>query len=66
MVIRPDLLYGVEWWPIKKSHMQKTRVAEMRMIRWMCGHTRIDNIRNKVTRGKIGVTSADEKIREAT
>ena len=36
----------------------------MRMIRWMCGHTRLDKIRNEVIRGKIGVSSIGDKIRE--
>jgi len=53
MVVRPALLYGAECWPIKKSHNQRMRVAEMRMICWICGHTRLDKIRNKV----IGVRS---------
>jgi len=30
--------------------------AEMRMLRWMCGHTRKDIIRNDYIQGKIGVT----------
>jgi len=41
------------------------KVVEMRMIRWICGHTRLDKIRNKVIRGKIGVASIEDKIREA-
>jgi len=32
MVVRITLLHGAESWPIKKSHIQRTRVAEMRMI----------------------------------
>jgi len=40
------------------------RVAEMRMISWMRGHTRLDKIRNKVIRGKIGVAFIEDKIRE--
>ncbi|KAJ0471977.1 hypothetical protein HanOQP8_Chr15g0561111 [Helianthus annuus] len=32
-------------------------LAEMRMLRWMCGHTMLDQIRNKVFREKLGVTS---------
>jgi len=41
------------------------RVAETRMIHWICGHMRFDRIRNEVIRGKIGVTSIEDKIREA-
>jgi len=37
----------------------------MRMIRWICGHTRFDKSRNEVIRGKIGLTSIDDKIGEA-
>ena len=37
----------------------------MRMIRWICGHTRLDRIRNEVIRDKIGVTFIEEKIGEA-
>ena len=65
MVVRPALLYGAECWPIKKSHVQRMKVAEMRMIRWVCGHTRLDKIRNEVIRGKIGVASIEDKMREA-
>ena len=65
MVLRLTLLYRVECWPIKKSHIQKTKVVEMRMIHRICGHTRLDKIRNKVIIGKIGVASIDDKIRNA-
>jgi len=36
----------------------------MKMIRWICGHTRLDKIRNKVIRGKVRVASIEEKMRE--
>jgi len=65
MVVRFALIYGVECWPIKKSHVQRIRVAEMRMIRWMCVHTRLDKIRNEVSRGKIQIASIEDKMREA-
>ena len=65
MVVRPALLYGEECWPIKRSHIQRMRVVKMRMIRWICGYTRLDRIRNEVIRDKIGVTSIENKIREA-
>ena len=63
MVVRPTLLYGAECWPIKKSYVQRMRVAEMRMI--ICAHTRLDKIKNEVIRGKIGVASIEDKMREA-
>ena len=57
MVIRSSLLYGAEYWPIKKSHIQRITVVEMRMISWTCRHTRFDKIRNEVIKGKIAVVS---------
>ena len=41
------------------------KVAEMRMLRWICSHTRPDKIRNEMIRDKIGVASIEDKIREA-
>ncbi|CAH9091566.1 unnamed protein product [Cuscuta epithymum] len=35
--IKSTLLYGVECWTVKQCHIQKMSVAEMRMLRWMCG-----------------------------
>jgi len=40
------------------------RVAEMRMLRWMCGNTRRDKVRNKNIRTKIGVAPIEEKMKE--
>ncbi|XP_019261739.1 PREDICTED: uncharacterized protein LOC109239608 [Nicotiana attenuata] len=65
VVVRPTMLYGAECWPVKNSHTQKLKVAEMRMLRWMCGHTRLDKIRNKVIREKVRVAPVEDKIREA-
>ncbi|XP_070014029.1 uncharacterized protein [Nicotiana sylvestris] len=41
------------------------KVAEMRMMRWMCGHTRMDKIRNEDIREKVGVAPMEDKMREA-
>ncbi|KAF3670237.1 F-box protein PP2-A15 [Capsicum annuum] len=65
VVVRPALLYGAECWPVKNSHIQKMKVAEMRMLRWMCGLTRGDRVRNENIREKVGVTSVECKMREA-
>jgi len=42
--IRPAMLYGAECWPTKRRHVQQLSVAEMRMLRWICGHTRMDRV----------------------
>ena len=52
--IRPAMLYGAECWPTKRRHVQQLSVAEMRMLRWFCGHTRRDRVRNEVIRDRVG------------
>jgi hypothetical protein len=44
MVIRLAMLYSAECWPTKKRHVQQLSVAEMCMLRWICGHTRRDRV----------------------
>ena len=44
--------------------MNKISVAEMRMLRWMCGKTRQDRIRNETVREMVGVVPIEEKLRE--
>ncbi|CAN6544528.1 unnamed protein product [Malus baccata var. baccata] len=34
------------------------------MLRWMCGHTRNDKIRNDDIQGKVGVAKIEGKMRE--
>ncbi|KAL6503731.1 hypothetical protein OROGR_025654 [Orobanche gracilis] len=62
--IRSALLYGTEYWAVKQWHVHKMSVAEMRMLRWMCGHTRKDRARNEIIRTKVGVTCIEKKMRE--
>lgn len=47
---------------VKNSHVQKMSVAEMKMLRWMCGHTRRDNISNEDIWGKEGVASVVDDV----
>ena len=60
--IRPAMLYGAECWPTKRRHVQQLSVAEMRMLRWFCGHTRRDKVRNEVIRNRVGVAPIEEKL----
>ena len=62
--IRPAMLYGSECWAIKKQHVQKMSVAEMRMLRWSCGYTLRDRIRNESIRTKLEVAPIEDKMRE--
>lgn len=48
VAVRPSMLYGAEYWIVKHSHIQKVRVEEMRMLRWICGITIGDRIRNEI------------------
>jgi hypothetical protein len=53
--IRPAMMYDAEYWATKGQHVQKMSIAEMRMLRWICGHTKKDRIRNNDIRDKLGV-----------
>ncbi|PHT75562.1 hypothetical protein T459_19084 [Capsicum annuum] len=63
--VRSVMLYGAECWPVKLVHIQILKVAEMRMLRWMCGLTKGDRVRNEIIRDKVGVASVEDKIGEA-
>ena len=56
------MLYGAECWPTKIRHVQQLSVAEMRMLRWICGHTRMDRVRNDDIRDRLGVAPIEEKL----
>ncbi|XP_070014626.1 uncharacterized protein [Nicotiana sylvestris] len=64
-VVRLVMLYGAKCWPVKNANIQKMKAVEIRMLRWMCGHTRLDKIRNEDIREKVGVASMDDKMQEA-
>ena len=59
------MLDGAECWPVKSPHIQKLKVAEIRMLRWMCGFSRCDRIRNETIRNMVGVVAVEDKMREA-
>ena len=65
MAVRLTLLYGVECLAYQKVSRTEDETSRIRMICWICGHTRLDKVRNEMIRGKIRVTSIEDKIREA-
>jgi len=65
MVVRLAVLYGSERWPLKKVQVQRLMVAEMRMVRWMYGFTRMDRVRNGIIRDLAKVAPIEKKMRES-
>ena len=63
-IVRPVMVYGAETWALKKAHEKKMEVAEMKMLRWMCGVTRLDKIRNEKIRGSPKVGEISKKVQE--
>jgi hypothetical protein len=60
--IRPTMLYGAEYWSTKRRHVQQLSVVEMRMLRWICGHTRRDQVRNNDICERLEVAPVKEKL----
>jgi hypothetical protein len=60
--IRLAMLYGHECWPTKRQYIQQLSVAEIRMLRWICGHTRLDRVRNDDIHDRLGVAPIEEKL----
>ena len=63
-VVRPAMLHGAETWPVKKVQEKRLDVAEMKMLRWMCGVTKMDRIRNERIRGTTKVVEVSKKAQE--
>jgi hypothetical protein len=60
--IRPAMMYDAECWATKGQHVPKMSVAEMRMLCWICDHTRKDRIINDDIRDKLRVAPIQEKL----
>ena len=64
-IVRPAMMYGAETWAVKKAQEKKLDVAEMRMLRRMCGVTKLDIIRNERIRGTTKVGEISKKVQES-
>ncbi|XP_047486429.1 uncharacterized protein LOC125037340 [Penaeus chinensis] len=54
LMVRSAMLYGMETVAVTKGHERKMEVAEMRMLRFSLGKTRLDRVRNSTIRETIG------------
>lgn len=64
-VVRPALLYGLETVAVRQRQEADMEVAEMKMLRFSLGVTRLDRIRNEYIRGTAHVACVSDKVREA-
>ena len=62
---RPAMLYGLETVALTKRQEAEMEVAELKMLRFSLGVTRMDKIRNEYIRGTAQVGKFGEKTREA-
>ncbi|KAK3545277.1 hypothetical protein QTP70_002960 [Hemibagrus guttatus] len=64
-VVRPAMLYGLETVSLRKRQESELEVAELKMLRFSLGVTRLDRIRNEYIRGTAHVERLGDKVREA-
>ncbi|KAK3524753.1 hypothetical protein QTP86_002469 [Hemibagrus guttatus] len=64
-VVRPAMLYGLETVSLRKRQESELEVAELKMLRFSLGVTRLDRIRNEYIRGTAHVGCLGDKVREA-
>ncbi|KAK3529897.1 hypothetical protein QTP86_007215 [Hemibagrus guttatus] len=64
-VVRPAMLYGLETVSLRKRQESELEVAELKMLRFSLGVTRLDRIRNEYIRGTAHVGRLGDKLREA-
>ncbi|KAK3530945.1 hypothetical protein QTP70_006500 [Hemibagrus guttatus] len=64
-VVRLAMLYGLETVSLRKRQESELEVAELTMLRFSLGVTRLDRIRNEYIRGTAHVGRLVDKVREA-
>ncbi|KAK3534886.1 hypothetical protein QTP70_000908, partial [Hemibagrus guttatus] len=63
-VVRPAMLYGLETVSLRKRQESELEVAELKMLKFSLGVTRLDRIRNEYIRGTAHVGRLGDKVRE--
>lgn len=62
VLVKLTMLYGAECWSVKNSDVQKMKVVEIKMLRWIYEHTDIDKIRNEDIRDRARVAPVEDKL----
>ena len=58
-------MYESETWELRNAEQKLLERIMMRMLRWMMGIKRIENIRNEEIRASVGVADIREKIKRS-
>ncbi|CAF88817.1 unnamed protein product [Tetraodon nigroviridis] len=58
------MLFGLETVPLRKRQETELEVAEMKMLRFSLGVTRMDEIKKEYIRGTAHVRCFGDKVRE--
>jgi len=53
--VRSSMLHGSENWPVRKENVVALQMAEMRIVRWMCGIKLKDRFPSKELRERLGI-----------
>ena len=56
VAVRPAMLYGLETVALTKRQEAEMEVAELKMLRFSLGVTRMDKIRNEYIKGQVNST----------
>ena len=63
--VRPAMMYGLETVAVTKRHEAVLEVAELKMLRFAMGVTRLDKIRNEYIRGMAHIDRFGCRLRES-
>ena len=64
-VVRPAMLYGLETVPLTKKQEAELAVAQLKMLTFSLGVTRMDKIKNEFIRVTAHKRQIGDKVREA-
>ena len=62
-IVRPTMLHGKETVAVTERQVGKVEVAELKMVRWALGMTRMGKIRNEYVRGTAKMAKLADKHR---